>query len=388
MISPTGTLPGGRNGRLRVGVTLFIREGAQSIWENGIFQNCFFLAMLLARAPSVEHCVIVNGGPGSPQRAGDFLATAPCPVVDMAAAMNDLDVIIELSAQLAPDWARAFAERGGRIVGMRVANDFVIDAERMVHGLDPGLLMSGVPYDEIWTLPAFAKTCSSYYRTGFRAPVRIMRHLWSPILLERALSDRDVGRAFEYAPGRRRWRLAIMEPNICTVKTCHLPLLLCDVAHRMDARAIEMVRVFGALALKDQPGFVAFARSMEIVRQGLATFEARHPIYDVMGPIADALVSHHWENAQNYIYYEALHGGFPLVHNSALLGDCGYAYRDFDPEDGALTLLQALHEHDRDLENYRLRARRFLRTLDPLDDTNVAAYDDALRGLFEARSAA
>jgi hypothetical protein len=367
---------------LKVGVTLFLREGHQSLWENGIFQNCYFLLMALARSPRIARCFIVNGGPGDPAQAGDFLAAAPAPVIDLAAAMNELDVVIELSAQLDPVWGRQFVAKGGRIVGMRVANDFVIDAERMAFGLPPALLMSPVPYHEIWTLPAFARTCASYYQAGFRAPVRVMQHLWSPALVERAAAARRDGGSFAYRPGRGRWRLAVLEPNVCTVKTCQLPMLLCDVAHRREPRAIEYLRVFNAMAIKEHREFIAYARSLDLVRQGLATFEPRLPIFEIMGPIADAIVSHHWENAQNYLYYEALNGGFPLVHNSHLLDGCGYGYRSFDPEDGALALLQAFREHDRNLDSYRRDAHAFLEKLDPCRDENVVRYGDAVWQLF------
>jgi hypothetical protein len=367
---------------LKVGVTLFLRQGQQSLWENGIFQNCHFLLMALARSPAIAGCFIVNGGPGDPAQAGDFLAAASAPVIDLAAAMNELDVVIELSAQLDPAWGRQFVAKGGRIVGMRVANDFIIDAERMAFGLPPALLMSPVPYHEIWTLPAFARTCASYYQAGFRAPVRVMQHLWSPVLVERSAAARHDGRAFAYRPGRSRWRLAILEPNVCTVKTCQLPMLLCDVAHRQAPHAIEYLRVFNAMELKEHRNFVSYARSLDLVRQGLATFEPRFPIFEIMGPLADAIVSHHWENAQNYLYYEALYGGFPLIHNSHLLDGCGYAYRSFDPEDGALALLQAFREHDRNLDSYRRDASAFLEKLDPCRDENVVLYGDAVSQLF------
>lgn len=374
--------------RLKVGVTLFIREGGQSLWENGIFQNCFFLLMLLERSPLVERWVIVNGGPGDPAKAGDFIAAAPAPVLSLGEALNELDIIIELSAQLDPVWGRAFVDKGGKIVGMHVANDFVIDSERMAFGLPPAMLMSPVPYHEIWTLPAFERTCGPYYQIGFRAPVRVMQHLWSPLLLERSLAAQKDIPAFEYCSGRSRWRLAILEPNVCSVKTCHLPLLLCDLAHRLNPRAIEFLRVFNAMTLKEHHDFVAYARSLDLVRQGLATFEPRIPIFEVMALRADAIVSHHWENAQNYLYYEALYGGFPLIHNSNLLGGCGYAYRSFDPEDGALALLQALFEHDRNLVSYRQTARAFLEKLDPCREQNVASYTEALRQLGAREEAA
>ena len=373
---------------LKVGVTLYVRDGAQSLWENGIFQNCYFLLMLLARSPAIEQCFIVNGGPGNPAEAGDFLDSAPAPVLSLDEAMNELDIVIELSAQLNPDWGRQFAERGGRIVGMRVANDFVIDAERMAFGLDHALLMTAVPYDEIWTLPAFEKTCGPYYQTGFRAPVRVMQHLWNPTLLNRAMEKQGVTQPFAYQTGRKRWRLAVLEPNICTVKTCHLPLLLCDVAHRDDPRAIEYLRVYNAMTIKEHPDFVAYARSMDLVQQGLASFEARFPIFHIMGTSADAIVSHHWENAQNYLYYEALYGGFPLIHNSDLLDGCGYRYRSFDPEDGALALRQAQAEHDRNLAAYRADADRLLQRLDPVSEHNIALYTQVLQELVAKRAAA
>ncbi|OAN59495.1 DUF2827 domain-containing protein [Sphingomonas sp. TDK1] len=373
---------------LKVGVTLFIRDGEQSLWENGIFQNCYFLVMLLNQSPAVERCFIVNGGSGDPAKAGDFLQLAPAPVIGLDEAMNELDVVIELSAQLNPQWAQQFSERGGSIVGMRVANDFIIDMERMVFKLPPGLVVTPVPYDEIWTLPAFADTCGAYYETIARAPVRVMQHLWNPTILERGRKNAGLAGAFEYQPGRRRWRLAVLEPNICTVKTCHLPLLLCDVAYRQDPNAIELLLVYNAMNIKEHPDFVTYARSMDLVAQGLATFEPRFPIFNVIGHSADAIVSHHWHNAQNYLYYEALYGGFPLIHNSHLLDGCGYRYGSFDPEDGALALRQAIAEHDGNLEAYRRRAQALLANLDPVAEANVAVYGAVLQSIVDRKRAA
>lgn len=362
---------------LRVGVTVFLRDGNQSIWENGIHQNVFVLATLLEQVPTISRTYIVNGGPGDPTEAGKLLESVSPPIISLREAMDELDLVIELSAQLDPDWARAFRAKGGFVIGMRVANDFVIDAERMAFGLPHAMLMSGTPYNEIWTLPAFRASCATYYGSGYRAPVRVMPHLWSPVFLEQAVKAQGLG-AFQYVPGRKRWRLAVMEANICSVKSCHLPLLLADVAHRNDSRFIEHVRVYCSLELKTSSNFVTYARGMDLVCQGLATFEGRFPPVSIMGHMADAIISHHWLNGQNYLYYEALYGGFPLIHNSNLIADCGYRYTDFDPESGALALLQAFREHDRNLEDYKARCSRFLATLDPLNPDNIHAFSAAI----------
>ncbi|MCJ2013050.1 DUF2827 domain-containing protein [Methylobacterium sp. J-076] len=369
--------------RLRVGVTLFLRDERQTIWENGIFQNCFFLLQTLKASPLIEWCCVVAAGPGDPAKATQFLASAETDVITMADAMETLDVVIELSAQFDGEWGRAFVARGGRIVAMRVANDFIIDAERMAFKLPPGLLFSGVPYHEVWTLPAFARTCATYYEVGYRAPVRIMQHLWSPLLLERAAAARGGGLSFRYQPGRARWRVAILEPNLCSVKTSHIPLLACEAAYRMRPSLLETVRVFNTDAMRENAVFVRFARALDLIDNGMASFEGRLPIIDIMGPFADAIVSHHWENGQNYLYYEALYGGFPLIHNSALIDGCGYRYTDFDPEDGGRAMLQAFMQHDLNLETYLADGRNLLARLDPTSDANVRLYSEAIAGLFD-----
>lgn len=368
--------------RLKVGVTIYLRAGQQSIWENGIFQNCYFLTMLLKRSPLIEDVYLVNGGDGSPNEASQFLALAPVPLIDLEAARERLDVIIELSAQLNPDWARDFRARGGHVIGMRVANDYVIDIERMMFDLPHGMLVSGTPYSAIWTLPAFERTCASYYASALRAPVRAMQHLWSPALLERSMAGAQAAPAFGYVPGGKRWRLAILEPNICMVKTSQLPMLIADQAYRQEPAMIDYLRVYNTLHLKGDTQFVGFARSLDLVRHGRATFEPRLPVYEIMTQQADALISHHWENAQNYVYYEALYGGYPLIHNSTLLGGCGYRYTDFDCEDGALALRQAFAAHDASLADYRGAAHAFLATLDPESERNVELYTAAIGDLY------
>ena len=372
--------------RLKVGVSIFVRKGEQSLWENGIYQNCLFLVMLLLRAPHVSETYLVSGGgDGDQDDAQRFLADSPVPIIDMAVAAVKLDVMIEMSAQLDRDWAVSFRDRGGRIVTMRVGNDYVIDIERMIFNKPHGLLMAGTPYDQIWTLPEYERSCMHYFGSAMRAPVRLMPHLWSPIVLDRAASTLPDGQSFGYRPGRAKWRLGIFEPNICMVKTSHLAMLLIDLAYRTNPRLIEQLRAYNTFHMKDHATFVGFANSLDIVKHGLATFEGRFPVYQCLATQVDAVVSHHWENGQNYLYYEVLHGGYPLIHNSTFLGDCGYFYPGFDCEEGSLALLQAMAQHDADLPGYCQKAQAFLHTLAPENEENVRTYDEALVNLYHAR---
>lgn len=369
--------------KLRVGVSIFVRKGEQSIWENGIYQNCIFLVMLLMRSPLVETTYLVaGGGDGEPADAKHFLADSPVPLIDMNEAAATLDVMIEMSAQLAREWVVAFRERGGKIVSMRVGNDYVIDIERMVFDKPNGLLITGAPYHEVWTLAEYEKTCVPYFRSTFRTPVRVMPHLWSPFVLEREAAKLPEGVRFGYRPGRRRWRAGIFEPNICMVKTSFVPLLTCEAAHRANPDLLERVWAYNTFHMKEHTGFNGFARSLDIVKHGLTSFEGRFPFCRVVAADVDVVVAHHWENAQNYVYYEALYGGYPLIHNSHLLGDCGYRYDGFDCEEGGRALQRAYAKHDADLDAYRRSAHAFLAQLDPVSEANVRIYTDAVAALY------
>ncbi|KIG05780.1 Protein of unknown function DUF2827 [Burkholderia sp. MR1] len=368
--------------RLNVGVSIFIRKGEQSLWENGIFQNCLYLVMLLLRSPRVKSTYLVTGGgDGGPEDAKRFLADSPVPLIDMETAMSKLDVMIEMSAQLGREWAVKFRERGGKIITMRVGNDYVIDIERMVFNLQHALLISGAPYDEVWTLPEYESSCKPYFETLFRAPVKLMPHLWSPVVLEREAAKLPEGQKFGYQPGRRRWRIGLFEPNVCMVKTSYIPMLCCEMAHRENPDMIERMWAYNTNKLKEHPAFVGFAQSLDIVKHGMGFFEGRYPFAQIVPASVDAVVSHQWENAQNYVYYEALYGGYPLIHNSHLIGDCGYRYHDFDCEEGGRALRRAFETHDANLDSYRAKANALIRKLDPENEDNVRVYTEALEAV-------
>ena len=371
--------------RLRVGVTLQLRQGQQSIWENGIFQNCAFLVQLLQRSPAVERAVLVNGGDAQAPADTMMLKQTGFPVVGLPEAMQSLDVVIEMSALLPQDWMAQFRRKGGRTAMMKVGNDYVIDIERAMFAKPPAWLVSDKQYDAIWTLPQYQAICSDYFELAARAPVRIVPHLWTPLFFDQGVATLPPDRPWGYRPGRPRWRICCFEPNVCMVKTSFIPMLCCEEAYRARPAFAEHMRFLNTLHMKDHPQFVAFARRLDIVNHGLASFEGRYATYEYMAHFGDCIVSHQWENAQNYVYYEALYGGYPLVHNSPLLRDAGYYYPDFDCEAGGRALLGAFDGHDRNLEAYRSRARALLAELDTAHPRNVEAYTRELLALFDAR---
>jgi hypothetical protein len=170
----------------------------------------------------------------------------------------------------------------------------------------------------------------------------------------------------------------MFEPNISVVKNCLVPMLACDVAHRRRPGRIESMQVLNSLHMKDHPTLLYLANSLDLVRQHKATFHGRHDFAGFMAQHADAVLAHQWQNAQNYSYLDALHGGYPLVHNSPWLREAGYYYPEFDIEAAAAQLLHALEVHDAQLSDYRASATRFIAGLDPHASANVDGYAQLL----------
>jgi hypothetical protein len=368
--------------KLRVGVTLNLRQGHQSIWENGIFQNCAFLVQLFQRSPAVGKAVLVNAGDAEAPADAMMLKDAGFPVISLAEAMGSLDVLFEMSALVPEDWVAQFRRRGGRIAMMKVGNDYVIDIERAMFDKPSGWLISDKQYDAIWTLPQYQGICKDYFELTTRAPVRILPHLWTPYFFDKGIASLPAGIEFGYRPGRERWRVCCFEPNVCMVKTSFIPMLAIEEAYRAQPAFLESARLLNTLHMKDHAQFASFARQLDIVNHGLASFESRFAVYEYMSHYGDCIVSHQWENAQNYIYYEALYGGYPLVHNSPLLRGVGYYYPDFDCKAGGQALLRAFREHDGNLPGYRQQAKEVLAGLDVANPENIETYTRELLALF------
>ncbi len=127
--------------QIRVGITLLVRKGAQSVWENGIFQNVFFLAQTLSASPHIAQASIVCCGDGNAEDRARFMADSPVPWIDEQQALQQLDVLIEMSSGMPDAWVNQFRARGSKLVVYAVGNDFAIDAERLAFQLPHGRII-------------------------------------------------------------------------------------------------------------------------------------------------------------------------------------------------------------------------------------------------------
>lgn len=120
---------------------------------------------------------------------------------------------------------------------------------------------------------------------------------------------------------------------------------------------------------------------MDVGLNGIATIEIRHPTLYLLAAHTDIVVSHQWENELNYLYYDVLYCGYPLVHNLRML-KCGYYFESFDADSGAQVLLDVLLNYDSRANEYTAEATTFLAKVQIDYPKNIRLYENALLNLF------
>lgn len=364
---------------VNIGISLLATRDA-NIWNNGMNQNLAFLVMLLRDCPNVGKIWLLNGGDADQLPASLEFEALGATLVRPHEVTHQVDMVIEMGAQLPLEWLRRVHALGARVVLFMTGSMYLDMAQQVIFDRPGGMLLNGAPWDEVWVLPQHVKSAAPLLRTVTRAPVLCMPHLWAPTFIDARIEQvRASGQRFGFEPGARgrAWRVAIFEPNIGVVKSCFLPMLVCEQAYRRQREAVGMMLVISSFHMKEHPTFNRMAVHLDLTRDHKATYEPRLAFVECMaGNAVDAVVAHQWECGLNYAYYDALYGGYPLVHNSEFLQAAGqgFYYPHFSAMEGAEQLLRAWAREPGFWQDYHRGALQYLRALAPSHPQNQQAF--------------
>ena len=360
--------------RLRVGITVSsaIEDGVAALWASGVNQNAVFLTLLMRALPQVAWAGFVTDPEAKPSPLG---TPFDIPSVGLSEALGDVDVLVELGIRPAKEKMAAFRARGGKLVSYMAGNAMVMNFELLANKTPYGEVVDHAGYDAVWITPQHWRMNHAYARLTRPPVVEEAPHIWHPCVVELLKAKWQV--PFQWRPSGEPWRIGVFEPNVNVVKTFHLPLLVCEEAFRAQPDQIARVPLFGR-SLKENVHFREFCGALDLFKAGKIFAEGRHPLVQALGPHVDAVVTHQWENALNYLYWDVLYGGFPLIHNSPEIEDAGDHYPAFDPKRGGEVLSGALKSHAATIDAYRAAAAKAIARfrLDNLD--NKARYSNLL----------
>lgn len=369
---------------MRIGISIMAGE-KQNLWNDGLIQNIYHLASLLDAIPFVEAVYLVNCEDGRRHPTGVDEGARRFPLISPAEAFDVIDLGIEMGGAIDIEWIRRFRYRGGKFVLHICGQPYASLIEPTIFGRD-GYFPDPERCEEIWLL-AKDMAFAPMLRTIHRCPVHEVPFLWSPRFLEQALRGQLNGSAyFGYRPESLTTgtaRAAIFEPNISPIKMGLIPFMICDSVESRSSAVIDRVSFLNAESLRENNYFEQFIQKSSLYHAGKVVITGRDYFVQVMSSGYNIVVSHQLHCQQNYLYLDALHGNYPLIHNSEFFRGIGYYYTESDIAAGARMFLEAVRCHDRNLESYRRRGREVIASLAPTARSNVDYYARRLLALTD-----
>jgi hypothetical protein len=385
-----GSAPGNPGGafagrRLRIGITVGLREQGESMWINGIKQNALYLARLFQNSPRGHDVVLVNTTAVTLEAGAQAVPwdTARFPVHPFAAVADTLDVLIELGGQISQAQTQHLHARGAKVVSYCCGPEYVQMMEAMIFGRRlADHVFINQEYDALWVIPQVLQMSAAFFGTLRRKVVQPVPFVWDPMCLEAQ------GQALPHGGGYRPredtqqgWRVTVMEPNVDVLKFCLYPALIAEQAYREAPAAIAHLHVCNAQHLAQGSEFAGVMHYLDLVRDGRASFVGRYETPQFLSAHTDVVVSHQWGLALNYFYFDVCWNGYPLVHNARLCRQLGYYYGGNDVQAGARRLLQVVREHDGQWQAYRARQRELIAPYLATNPALVMRYDALLDAL-------
>ncbi|KAF0114722.1 MAG: hypothetical protein FD163_2377 [Hyphomonadaceae bacterium] len=333
-----------KKARLKIGITAHAGiKPINTLWSNGIGQNIGYLALLLRRLQIVDSVNIVSCPDGETHTLGTMFGL---PVVSMDTAAATLDIIIELGIRGAqPHHIDTLRNRGGKIINYVAGNTLVINLEALARDTGNGDWINPKGYDAVWITPQNWHTNHGYFKLTYSPKTSIAPHIWDPVCLNQAAFDFKHS-PFYKTPKEKAWALGCFEPNINVYKTFHLSLLTAENAYRQRPDLVGRLLLFGAYKLRETAHLTELFASLKLGQDKKVFVENRLLLAEIMGRDINAVVSHQWQNNLNYLYWEVLYLGWPLIHNSIQFSDVGYYYPEFDPKKGGEIMVDGLENHN------------------------------------------
>jgi len=355
-------------------------EPFTNLFANGMVQNIWFLYEVLGVA-GLRPEFLCHAKDPTP------FAEKGVPIVSMdlsstTFSITDYYAILTISTPLNDILLTECAKHNVHVVDIHCGNDFMCDIEDFVRGCRDDLtsFVSERPnVREMWILPHHGSQVD-YLTILRKMPVKIIPYLWTPEFVN-ASAKTDL----QYTPKSKisKINIIILEPNLNILKSAWVPIVGSEKLYLESPDFVNQVFAFSFPSINTPWNMTHDLRLTKDKK--LRRFQ-RLPISEILEHMnreeeMPIFVSHQIENGLNYLYNELLYYGYPLVHNSRELNDCGYFYEGNNFNQMVLAIRTAHAIHNECLDIYKKKAERFLAPMNPSNKETAQIYRSALQNL-------
>jgi hypothetical protein len=362
----------------RVGIVIHDKAG---LFSNGIIQNGYFLYQCLEAMGYTCQFLCDEANPSPFEHDG--LSVKQITTDPSIFNPYDYHTIITITRRISPEVYALCNNNKVGVASLVCGNCYVMDQEDFVKDRTDGVITflgGSRNIDVQWVIPSYHHSLE-YLELIRNKPAVLVPHLWHPSILNHytpRLLNKPYSALFFDAtkPVHKKINIVIMEPNMSTMKTAWMPILACEKLHIQHPELIEHVFVFNYPSHKNAwdmiESLTVASKVRKFNRKSVAEIMYHFNSQSDRFPI---FLSHQMLNSLNYIYYELLYYGYPLVHNSPDLDGCGYLYPENHISKCVEQILCAHRTHNSTLETYKANATKYLNRVDPFDVEVQAAFE-------------
>lgn len=359
-----------------------------SIWTNGLFQNIYFIYMMLEHM-GYNPILLFNE---KSKEVPEFMRSIRVKTMEeIVRTPFPVHAYIEIGMSINPSLRDIFHKLGARNIKIYLGNILNIDIETPIFYTNMNFSHHVVGnIDEIWTSPHYEmhrEYAGVLNHVGAEPEkCKIAAYVWEPDFLT------NFGRQ------QMRWRpkaadevqtILIMEPNISFQKSCIVPLLIVDAYARARPDWNCKVVVVNGARLEQIPyGKECFLSRLDLYRSGRMELTGRMDMKAAMAAYPSAIpICHNYNNEYNYMLFEYFHGGWPVLHNSDSWTEAGYHYKSDDLNSGVASLDFAVRYHEETHETALTQGRAIIWRHSIHNPKNQEAWYELLGGKAKAMNA-
>lgn len=356
-----------------------------NLFSNGITQNAYFIYQCLENAGF--KCQFLCHEPDPAKFGYKDLTVRQISLNPLEFDTAEYHTIITVTRGMLESHYKMFKEHKVRVVSFICGNSLMQHMEDFVRGPTIPGVSTGIGLsensDELWVIPSLAHSIEYFKITKGCSIANIVPHLWSHQFLADTCVKYDKKKESDliYNPAihtNKKLTILILEPNLALVKNAWIPIIACEKLNKMYPDLIENVFVFNFPSHDSSYSMVSHLSLGSKLRKFKRLSMSEIMLHFNSESSFPVFLSHQILNPLNYLYYEVLYYGWPLVHNSDMLEGCGYFYPEIDIAKCAEAIMRSYNTHNYSPKTYIEKAHAYLNRIDPLDEENKKTWSQLL----------
>ena len=360
---------------ITIGISIYIRDD-DNVWGNGITQNAINLLFLLQNSPNNYNVMLVNMSEiNNIEYDLDNVV-----IKHVKEVRKDLDIIFLLGTHLYNEDEVYLINKGCKLIYYCCGSSYISNTETILFDKDSPFTQYNTS-DEIWVIPQNITMNKGYFEAIYKRRTIEVPFIWSPVFIDHIIKNSD--KKYFYSPTNEPKRISCFEPNLGVIKFAMYDIVIVEKAYELRPELMKHFYVTNALNIMKQKMFISTMQQLNIVKNGIASFESRYRIPYFLDEFTDVVVAHQWGNPLNYAYLDCLYLNYPFVHNAHLIKDGGYYYEGFDADEGARQLIYAMEHHDENIDEYNEKSKKLLDRFLPTNQQTIETYDKLIDDLYK-----